>query len=172
MSDSGTHDAGSSNPGPTNRTLGVWPKVTISVVALAALVFLVLADVDMGVGLIALVVVAILPWLSTVLEAVDVLGVVTLRFRQVEKQIKRQEKQVKEQEKQLSVQQEIIAQLVVYSVGWYIFDLLSKLYHGAREGGEYLYRNNDAMPRDLRFSETTATWSTSPSATCRMGRTS
>ncbi len=144
MTNTGTQDTGPSGPGGTGRALGTWPKLAISVLALAALVFLVLSDVDAGVGFVALVVLAILPWLSTVLEAVDLLGVVSLRFRQVEKK-------VKEQEKQLNAQNEIIAQLVVYSVAWYIFELLSQLYHRAREGGEYLYRDNEAMKRDLRF---------------------
>lgn len=42
-------------------------------------------------------------------------------------------------------------QLVVYSMSWYVFTMLSQLYHRSRSGEEYLFRNNDAMPRDLRF---------------------
>ena len=137
--------AGEGTPRPHGtRALGLWPKMAVSIVALAAFAILVLADVDAGIGLVALVLVAVLPWMAAVLEAVDVPGLGSVRFRQVEQRVERQEHRLAEQ-------QEIIAQLVVYSMSWYLFDLLSKLYHRRREGGEYLYRDNEAMRRDLRF---------------------
>lgn len=131
---------------PTDpRAHGLWPKVAVSTLALAALVFLVLLHAEVQVGLVALVALAILPWVSSVIEAVDLPGGGSVRFREVERRVERQEEK-------LRAQQEVIAQLVVFSVSWYIFDLLSKLYHRNREGGEYLFReNDDAMMRDLRF---------------------
>jgi hypothetical protein len=65
----------------SNTASPVWPKLFVSVVALAALVFLVVNDVDAGIGLVALVVVAILPWVATLVEAVDLPGGGSLRFR-------------------------------------------------------------------------------------------
>jgi hypothetical protein len=79
-------------------------------------VFLVLADVDAGIGLVALVLVAILPWLAAVFEAVEVPGLGSFRFRQVEQRVESQERRVQTQERKLHEQQGIIAQLVVYSM--------------------------------------------------------
>jgi hypothetical protein len=135
----------------SNTASPVWPKLFVSVVALAALVFLVVNDVDAGIGLVALVVVAILPWVATLVEAVDLPGGGSLRFRRVEQRVEIQERRVESQEKKLNEQQEIITQLVAYSMSWYLFELLSRIHHGQREGGEYLYRDNEAVRRDLRF---------------------
>ena len=129
----------------------MWPRLLVPVVPLAAVVFLVLNDVDAGIGLVALVVVALLPWVAALVETVDLPGGGGLRFRQFEKRVQVNEERIEGHERKLDEQQETITQLVAYSMSWYLFELLSRLYHGRREGGEYLYRDNDAMRRDLRF---------------------
>jgi hypothetical protein len=155
-SGTGTSDGGrdtGSGTAPSGGTpaLALWSKVLVSVVALGALVFLVLADAGSGVVLVVLVVLAVLPWLSAVLETVDVPGVGNFRFRQVEREVADQGRRVRAQEQQLQEQQELITQLVVYSMAWYLFQLLADLHHRTQEQGEYLFRGSEATRRDLRF---------------------
>jgi hypothetical protein len=124
------------------RTL--WPKLLVSVVALASLLLVVFKGIEVQSGVVALVAIAILPWVAAIVEEMDVPGVGKVTFRQVREKVELQEKQ-------LNVQQEIITQLVVYSMSSYIFDLLAKLYHGNRHGDEYLFRDDESMKRDLRY---------------------
>jgi hypothetical protein len=125
-------------------TKTVRTKLLISGATAALIVLLVAKQVEVQTGVVALAVLAILPWLSAVVDTMELPGVAKLKFREVEEK-------VVQQQKQLNVQQEIINNLVVYSMSWFIFDLLSKLYHRNREGGEYLFRNKGTMHRDFRF---------------------
>jgi hypothetical protein len=104
----------------------------------------VLKDVEVQPGIVALVAIAILPWVAVVIETMELPGGGKVMFREVREKVERQEEQ-------LSRQQEIIGQLVVYSMSHYLFDLLAKLYHGNRGGGEYLFRDDEAVKRELRF---------------------
>jgi hypothetical protein len=122
----------------------VWPKLLVSVVALASLLLVVFKGVEVQSGIVALVTIAILPWVAAVIETMELPGGAKVMFREVREKVERQEQQ-------LNVQQEIITQLVVYSMAGYIFDHLSKLYHGNRDGGEYLFRDDEAMKWDLRY---------------------
>jgi len=130
---------------PTNlaantRAAANWSKLLVTVLAFTALGFIVIRGGEVQAGVVALVVIAVLPWLASTVELINFPGG-SVQLRE----------QVQRQEEKLNSQQEVITQLVVYSMSWYIFDLLSKLYHRNRSGEEYLFRNNDAMPRDLRF---------------------
>lgn len=58
---------------------------------------------------------------------------------------------VDRQDKQLDIQQEIIHQLVLYSMSSYLFDLLSQLYYRSRDGREYIFTGDESMKRDLRY---------------------
>ncbi|HKR51194.1 MAG TPA: hypothetical protein VJT72_16735 [Pseudonocardiaceae bacterium] len=121
-----------------------WPKIFISCVAVAALALVVLRGVEVQAGILILVIVAVLPWLASSIELVEFPGGGSVRLREVQAK-------VAEQEQKLDRQQDIIVQLVLYSMSWYVFTMLSQLYHRSRSGEEYLFRDNDAMPRDLRF---------------------
>jgi hypothetical protein len=122
----------------------VWPKLLVSVVALASLLLVVFKGVEVQSGIVALVAIAILPWVAAVIETMELPGGGKVMFREVRETVKRQEEQLNEQQK-------IITQLVIYSMSGYIFELLARLYHGNRDGGEYLFRDDEAMKRDLRY---------------------
>lgn len=122
----------------------VWPKLFVSVVALASLLFVVLKGVEVQSGIVALVAIAILPWMAVVIDTMELPGGGKVMFREVRKKVERQEVQ-------LNVQQRIITQLVLYSMADYIFKLLARLYHGSRDGTEYLFRDDEAMKQYLRF---------------------
>jgi hypothetical protein len=121
-----------------------WSKLFVSFVALAALVLVVLRGVEIQAGVAILVIVAVLPWLGSIVDSFDFPGGGGLRLREVQAK-------VKSQGEKLDRQQEIMVQLVLYSMSWYVFTMLSQLYHRSRTGEEYLFRDNDAMARDLRF---------------------
>jgi hypothetical protein len=124
----------------------------VSIPALAVLVMAVLRGIEIQAGVVALVVLAVLPWLTSIVESVEFPGGGSLRLvREVQEKVQRQGEQLSAQEKQLDVQQEVITQLVLYSMSWYLFDLLSKLYHRSRSGEEYLFRDNESTKGALRF---------------------
>jgi len=121
-----------------------WPKVFVSIAALAALVFAILRGIEVQAGVVALVALAILPRLAAVVESIELPGGGSLRLREIQDKVQRQDKQ-------LHAQQEVISQLVIYSVSWYLFKMLAAFYHRNRSGGEYLFRDDERMRRDLRF---------------------
>jgi hypothetical protein len=119
------------------------PKILITAVALVALSLFVVLRVDIQAGVLALVLIAVLPWLASSIEHIQLPGGVSVRLREVQQK-------VADQERKIDAQREIIEQLVVYSMSWYIFTMLAQLYHRNTTGQEYLYRDGD-MARDLRF---------------------
>jgi hypothetical protein len=121
-----------------------WSKSFVFVAALLALVLVVLRGGEIQTGAVILVILAVLPWLASSIEMIEFPGGGSLRLRDVQAK-------VEQQEEKLDRQQDIILHLVVYSMSWYMFTMLSQLYHRTRSGEEYLFRNNDAMMRDLRF---------------------
>jgi hypothetical protein len=126
---------------PDTKT--IWTKRLISA-AIVTLIIVVLCNrIEVQSGVIALVVLAVLPWLSSVIDQMELTGVGKLKFREVEQK-------VDDQQKQLNIQQEIINKLVVFSMSHYIFEHLSQLYRRNRNGGEYLYHPG-AMDHDLQF---------------------
>jgi hypothetical protein len=144
----------------------VWPKVFVSAAALAALIFAILRNVEVQVGIVALLVLAAFPWLAAAIESIDLPGGGSLRMRQINERIQRQDEllnvqgekveqhnqKVQSQDKQLHMQQQILNKLVVYSLSWYLFKMLATFYHLERsEAGEYLFRDDDRMRQDLRF---------------------
>jgi hypothetical protein len=138
---------------------GLWPKVFVSLAALAALVFAVLRNVEVQVGIVALVVLAALPWLAAVIESVDLPGGGGVRMREIREKVQKQDEQLsaqrqkqQTQDKQLHIQEQILNSLVVYSISWYLFKMLADFYHLARcQGGEYLFRDDERTRHSLRF---------------------
>ncbi len=94
----------------------------------------------------ALVVLAVLPWLVPWIRA---------NLRSVElpgAKIEFLERRIESQEAQIGRQQDVINRLVLYSMSYYIFQHLSGLLRAQQQpNGEYLFRKNDAFERDLRF---------------------
>jgi hypothetical protein len=128
---------------PTKDSLIV--KGTIS----GALVVLIIVQLwtrfELGSETVALVVLAVLPWLSTIVESIELPGGGKLLFREFRAKIAAQEEQ-------LRAQQRIINELVLYSMSFLIFQRLSGIHRAARQGGEYLFQGDlEAFRRDLRF---------------------
>jgi hypothetical protein len=118
------------------------PKIVVTSVALIVLALAIVLHVDIKAGLLVLVLVAVLPWLAGVVEQIEFAGVASLRLRKVQER-------VEVQELELSRQRDIIEQLVVYSMSWYLFDMLSELKRRNTTGQEYLYRKS--AERDIRY---------------------
>jgi hypothetical protein len=56
-----------------------------------------------------------------------------------------------QQDLQISSQQAQIRNIVKFSMAWYIYDMLLELRKAELSGGEYIYRDNGSMDRNLRF---------------------
>ena len=73
---------------------------------------------------VALVVLALLPWVSTVIESVELPGGGKVQFREVRAT-------VAAQQEQLQAQQKIINELVLYSMSYLIFQHLAGIHHAS-----------------------------------------
>jgi hypothetical protein len=94
---------------------------------------------------VALVILALLPWLSTIIESVELPGGGKLLFREVRAV-------VAAQQEQLQAQQKVINQLVIYSMSHLIFQHLAGIHYAVKNGAEYLFQGDlEAFRRDLRF---------------------
>lgn len=121
-------------------------KVAISLVMFGLIAWIVTSNkhIENDTVVVALLLIAVVPWLSSIIDTLELPGGAKVEFRRVKEQ-------VKEQEKRLDAQQAVINQLVVFSMSFFIFTHLKHIYHKTRDGGEYLFRQNDAMSSDLRF---------------------
>jgi hypothetical protein len=61
------------------------------------------------------------------------------------------ESKVAVQQDQINLQTDQIRNLIKFSMSWYIYDMLFQIRKAQREGGEYVYRNDGSMDRNLRF---------------------
>ena len=55
------------------------------------------------------------------------------------------------QQGQLNTQDEKIQHLIKFSMSWFIYKMLSDLRDKEINGGEYIYKNNGSMDRNIRF---------------------
>src|SRR5687767_7753364 len=96
----------------------VWPKVFVSAAALAALIFAILRNVEVQVGIVGLVVLAAFPWIAAAID-IDLPGIGSFRIRERIEQhdqllkaqrdkIEQQNEKVQGQDKQLHMQQQIL----------------------------------------------------------------
>jgi hypothetical protein len=61
------------------------------------------------------------------------------------------ESKVADQQGQINLQNEQIRNLIKFSMSWYIYNMLFQIRKAQMEGGEYVYRNDGSMDRNLRF---------------------
>jgi hypothetical protein len=61
------------------------------------------------------------------------------------------ESKVADQQGQINLQSDQIRNLVKFSMSWYIYNMLFEIRKAQKEGGEYVYRNDGSMDRNLRF---------------------
>jgi hypothetical protein len=92
---------------------------------------------------------AVGPACTMIRGAIKDLGIFEGNF----KQLREVKEEVKEQELKLSKQQEIINQLVIFSMSHSIYEKLRHLYYCKRQDGEYIYRENyeDTDRREFFF---------------------
>ena len=91
-----------------------------------------------------LLVVALLPWLFSFVESLEFPGGWKVDFRELERRIEHQDQKIENQ-------QELINELVIFTMAYHLFRHLRELYDRAQSGAEYLYRNNPDFKRDLIF---------------------
>jgi hypothetical protein len=61
------------------------------------------------------------------------------------------ESKVADQQGQINLQTDQIRNLIKFSMSWYIYNMLFEIRKAQKEGGEYVYRNDGSMDRNLRF---------------------
>jgi hypothetical protein len=61
------------------------------------------------------------------------------------------ESKVADQQGQINLQNEQIRNLIKFSMSWYIYNMLFQIRKAQMVGGEYVYRNDGSMDRNLRF---------------------
>ncbi len=61
------------------------------------------------------------------------------------------ETKVADQQGQINLQTDQIRNLIKFSMSWYIYNMLFEIRRAQKEGGEYVYRNDGSMDRNLRF---------------------
>jgi hypothetical protein len=84
-----------------------------------------------------LLIVAFLPWLLTFVASAEFPGGWKLKFRELEKK--------------LDDQQEVINQVVLFSMAHHLFRHLTELHARSKTNEEYLFRSNEIFKRDLLF---------------------
>ena len=120
-------------------------KTAISVPAIALLVLALGDKIELSAEILVLLVLALLPWISTIIESIELPGGGKVEFRKIVHE-------VQQQRQQLDAQQEIVNRLVIFSMSHLIFQHLQGIYHSSRSGGEYLFQGDlEAFRRDLRY---------------------
>lgn len=61
------------------------------------------------------------------------------------------ESKIADQQGQLDLQSDQIRNLIKFSMSWYIYHMLFEVRKAQKEGGEYVYRKDGSMERNLRF---------------------
>ena len=72
-------------------------------------------------------------------------------FREMENKVQGQQAELDKQRRILDKQQEIINQLVVFSMAFFLFERLKGLYYARKSNGEYLFHKTDDFIKDLRY---------------------
>jgi hypothetical protein len=127
-------------------------KIAISSIA-AALIIAHIGWPDLKIDsiTIGLVVVAVLPWLASVIERATFPGGWELVFREVKQTVEQQQEQLEDQARAIAEQQKIINDLVVFSMAWFLFGHLKSIYYAQKTGGEYIFHKNDDFVDDLLY---------------------
>ena len=120
-------------------------KGAISLAVLLLIIVQLWKGLELKPETVALVILALLPWFSTIIESVELPGGGKLLFREVRAVVAAQEQKIR-------AQQEVINQLVIYSMSQLIYQHLRGIYNATKNGTEYLFQgDHEAFRRDLRF---------------------
>ena len=79
------------------------------------------------------------------------IGAFGLKIPVLESKIEIQSMQLAQQKGQLEHQSEQIRNLVRFSMAWYIYKMLFDIHKAQTSGGEYIYRDDHSMDRNLHF---------------------
>jgi hypothetical protein len=127
-------------------------RMVISVVALVLLSFHAFSqNTNIDKITVSLLFAAILPWISSFLSDASLPGGWKFSFREMEQTVENQDKKLKEQEVILNEQRKIIDDLVIFSMAWFLFDLLKGLFYAHKNGTEYLFYKNEINTDNLLF---------------------
>jgi len=102
---------------------------------------------------------ACVPWLVPYITSLKLPGGIEVAFQkrveQLEQTTSEHDQMIAGQEQQLKLQQDTLQHLMTnlakYSVSDYIFQLLKGIDQAQKKSGEYLYRKDGSMLRNLRF---------------------
>ena len=118
--------------------------------SLGAIVLIVLRfrwpDLKIDAVTLGLLIVALLPWFFSFLESAEFPGGWKVKFRELRGVIQQQEQQIESQ-------QEIINQLVIFSMSQPIYEKLRAIYYSKQNDGEYIYQGEyeDTNRREFFF---------------------
>ncbi|MEX1231540.1 MAG: hypothetical protein WEB58_14930 [Planctomycetaceae bacterium] len=98
-----------------------------------------------------LVVIALMPWLPAIIQSAKFPGGWEVTFRQIEDKVENQQAELETQRRILDQQQEIINQLVVFSMAFFLFERLKGLHYARRNHTEYIFQKTDDFIKDLRY---------------------
>ncbi len=125
-------------------------RITKSLLSLGAVILIILRirwpDLKVDAITLGLLTVALLPWFFAFLESAEFPGGWKVKFRELRGVIEQQERQIE-------TQQEIINQLIIFSMSQPIYEKLRALYYRKRDGGEYIYQGEyeDTNRREFFF---------------------
>jgi len=90
----------------------------------------------------ALVVMAVLPWLSSFVKEATFPGGWKVGFREIQKVVEEQDEKISKQKDEILAQREMIDKLVIFSMAWFIFDLLKGIFYAKENDTEYLFNQS------------------------------
>ena len=127
-------------------------RVVITVAAVAILIaHLIWPNLSIDYITVGLVIIASLPWLPIILQSAKIPGGWEVTFREIENQVESQQVKIEKQSRILEKQQEIINQLVIFSMAFFLFERLKGLYYARKNGNEYIFHKTDDSIKDLRY---------------------
>lgn len=132
----------------TTSTISIDTKI-IRILVPAAAISLLISHIiwpELGIDYVSviLIIVAIVPWLPTLLESAKLPGDVELKFRQISDD-------VKEQRQYIERQQELINKLVVYSMAYNHYDRLKELHDCCNNNNSYKFSKDDGIIGQLLY---------------------
>ena len=72
-------------------------------------------------------------------------------FREIRETVENQEKRINDQDAIIAQQRKIIDDLVIFSMAWFLFDLLKGIYYAQKNNGKYLFDKNGNNIDNLIF---------------------
>ena len=104
----------------------IWPELAIDTIA------------------IVLVIVAVLPWLASIIESAVFPGGWEVVFREVKDTVDKQQEQIEDQER-------IINDLVIFGMAPWLFNHMRNIYYAQKSNTEYIFHKNGDFIKDLSY---------------------